>query len=68
MSQIYQNLNRDGYGRADPNAILNGFFPAWAILLLCLSGVFALCALISFIGYKLGCVNPQKAQLKLQKQ
>lgn len=32
------SISRDGYGRADPNAILNGFFPAWAIVLLCLSG------------------------------
>ena len=40
MSQIYQNLNRDGYGRADPNAMLGGFFPHWAIILLCCAGMF----------------------------
>jgi hypothetical protein len=39
-SDLYQALNRDSYGRADPNALLNGFFPAWAIILLCLSGLY----------------------------
>lgn len=35
---INTSLTRDGYGRSDPNQLLNGFFPAWPILLLCLAG------------------------------
>jgi hypothetical protein len=38
--------SRDGYGKAYPNALLNGFFPVWAILLLSLAGKKTLSALI----------------------
>jgi len=31
-------FRRDGWGRNDPNQLLNGFFPAWAILLIGLAG------------------------------
>ena len=31
-------FHRDGWGRNDPNQLLNGFFPAWAILLIGLAG------------------------------
>lgn len=54
------SISRDRYGRADPNAILNGFFPVWAILMLCLSGIFLIIAIIGFICFKLGCANPKK--------
>jgi hypothetical protein len=33
-----QSLNRDGYGRPNPNQLLNGFYPVWAIFLLIASG------------------------------
>jgi hypothetical protein len=35
---IVSSISRDGYGRNEPNTLLNGFFPAWAIILLCLAG------------------------------
>jgi hypothetical protein len=35
---IEQSLNRDGYGRPNPNQLLNGFYPVWAIFLLIASG------------------------------
>jgi hypothetical protein len=31
-------LNRDGLSRQNPDELLNGFFPAWAVLLFLLSG------------------------------
>lgn len=40
LGQKVQSYSRDGYGRYDPNRLLNGFFPAWAILMLCLAGNF----------------------------
>ena len=38
LQSAYGVDSRDGYGRYDPNQLLNGFFPAWAILMLCIAG------------------------------
>ena len=40
FTQAIHSYSRDGYGRYDPNKLLNGFFPAWAILMLCIAGDF----------------------------
>lgn len=37
-NDIISAMSRDGYGRPDPNSLLNGFFPAWPIVLLGLAG------------------------------
>ena len=38
QKQEGEAFRRDGWGRNDPNQLLNGFFPAWAILLIGLAG------------------------------
>ncbi len=43
FSQYIQTYLRDGghgTGRYDPNQLLNGFFPAWAIVMLSIAGLF----------------------------
>ena len=51
VGKVYQQkgeaFHRDGWGRNDPNQLLNGFFPVWAILLIGLAGfiIFLLCVL-----------------------
>jgi hypothetical protein len=35
---VISSYSRDGFGRNDPNKLLNGFFPVWGIILLCLAG------------------------------
>ncbi len=37
---VISSYSRDGFGRNDPNKLLNGFFPVWGIILLCLAGKF----------------------------
>jgi hypothetical protein len=32
------SLTRDHFGRPDPDALLNGFFPVWAVIQLFLAG------------------------------
>ena len=59
VDPIISSYSRDGYGRQDPNKLLNGFFPVWGIILLCLAGIFLLISIISFILYNLGCRPPQ---------
>ena len=42
FSQYIQTYLRDGghgTGRYDPNQLLNGFFPAWAIVMLSIAGL-----------------------------
>ncbi|CAF0709188.1 unnamed protein product [Brachionus calyciflorus] len=63
---IYSSLNRDGYGRQDPNSLLNGFFPAWAIILLCLAGVFLVVAIVAYGLHLLGCRKPKGEFKKVQ--
>jgi hypothetical protein len=40
MGDALGSLYRDGYGRANPNALLNGFFPAWPVIILGVGGNF----------------------------
>ncbi|RNA39875.1 hypothetical protein BpHYR1_012481 [Brachionus plicatilis] len=63
---MYSSVNRDGYGRPDPNSLLNGFFPAWAIILLCLAGLFLLISVLSYGLYVLGCRKPHTEFKKVQ--
>lgn len=37
---VQPSLHRDGYGRPNPNQLLNGFFPVWPVVLLIVSGNF----------------------------
>ena len=45
FAQYIQTYLRDGghgTGKYDPNQLLNGFFPAWAIVMLSIAGSFSL--------------------------
>ncbi|CAF2338192.1 unnamed protein product [Rotaria sp. Silwood2] len=53
-------LTRDHFGRPDPDGLLNGFFPVWAVIQFCLSGFFLVIALISGMCYILGCRPPSE--------
>ena len=37
-SQLVSTYGRDDRHRMDPNQLLNGFFPAWAFVMLALAG------------------------------
>ncbi|CAF0727788.1 unnamed protein product [Rotaria sordida] len=51
-------LTRDHFGRPDPDSLLNGFFPVWAVIQFCLSGFFLVIGIISGVCYLLGCRSP----------
>ncbi|CAF0785572.1 unnamed protein product [Rotaria sp. Silwood1] len=58
-------LTRDHFGRPDPDGLLNGFFPVWAVIQFCLSGFFLVIALISGVCYLLGFrTPPEERQVK----
>ncbi|CAF2163097.1 unnamed protein product [Rotaria magnacalcarata] len=51
-------LTRDHFGRVDPDSLLNGFFPVWAVIQFCLAGFFLVIALVSGLCYLFGCRAP----------
>jgi len=57
------SLTRDHYGRKDPDALLNGFFPVWAVIQFLLACFFFVLAVLSFGCYLLGCKTPPEEQL-----
>jgi hypothetical protein len=44
-------LSRDGLGRVDPDALADGFFAAWPVVMLALSGNFIYCQPLSTTGF-----------------
>ena len=38
-NNVILSIARDSYGRSDPNALLNGFFPAWPVIILICAGI-----------------------------
>ncbi|CAF1275391.1 unnamed protein product, partial [Didymodactylos carnosus] len=60
-------LTRDHYGRTDPDALLNGFFPVWAVIQFLLACFFFVIAILSLGCYLAGCRTPPEDQIKRAK-
>lgn len=55
-------LTRDHRGRADPDALLNGFIPVWAVVIYTIAGASFVMGLISATCWLFGCRNPHKGE------
>jgi len=53
-------LTRDHLGRKNPDELLNGFIPVWAIIIYLISATFLGVAILTSVCYLLGCKNPNK--------
>ncbi|CAF1313610.1 unnamed protein product [Adineta steineri] len=58
------SLTRDHFGRTDPDALLNGFFPVWAVIQFLIAAFFLVIALLSVACYLLGCRTPAEERTK----
>ncbi|CAF1198138.1 unnamed protein product [Adineta ricciae] len=47
-------LTRDKFGRVEPDSLMNGFFPVWAVIQLILGGIFIVVFLLGVLCYCLG--------------
>ncbi|CAF1071197.1 unnamed protein product [Adineta steineri] len=57
-------LTRDHFGRSDPDALLNGFFPVWAAIQFSIACFFFVIAVLSLVCYILGCRTPPGERAK----
>lgn len=57
-------LNRDWYARENPDELLYGFCPIWAIGMILISITFLLVAVVSAIGYLAGFKRPEAHNAK----
>lgn len=57
-------LTRDHFGRKDPDALLNGFFPVWAVIQFLIACTFLVIAILSLVCYILGCRTPPEERQK----
>ena len=55
-------LTRDHLGRENPDALLNGFIPVWAIIIYIIAATFLVVAILTGFLYLIGCRNPHKKQ------
>ena len=53
-------LTRDHLGREDPDKLLYGFVPVWAIVIYCISATFLVLSLVSGVCWLFGCRNTAK--------
>ena len=61
-------LTRDNFGREDPDKLLWGFIPVWAIVIFTMAALMAVIAVLGFLGHLCGCRNKNKTSghLKLE--
>ena len=55
-------LTRDHLARENPDELLYGFIPVWAIVIYVISGVCFVLAIVSALCYVAGCRNPQRGE------
>ncbi|CAF0957105.1 unnamed protein product [Brachionus calyciflorus] len=53
-------LTRDHWGRENPDQLLQGFIPVWAIVIYIIAATCLVISLVSGVCYLFGCKNPNK--------
>ncbi|UJR13803.1 hypothetical protein I4U23_000813 [Adineta vaga] len=57
-------LTRDHFNRDDPDELLNGFLPVWAVIQFLIACFFFVVAVLSFVCYIAGCKTPAEERNK----
>ncbi|UJR33421.1 hypothetical protein I4U23_020866 [Adineta vaga] len=57
-------LTRDNFGRVEPDSLMNGFFPVWAVIQLILGGIFLVVFLLGVLCYCMGFREPEQETVK----